>query len=201
MSGINGLGGSGPVEAPTIAEVPVAEPPPEPPPAAPDAPPASQGADSSSPDVLGDLSFTNQLEQRLAQWGGGGPGGAVDGGESASGVTDVLQAAPRSPVAPPLDLIEKGGMVAYPGQKGDTVKQIQEALNAQGQTPPLDENGEYDAKTEAAVKAFQEKQGFPPTERDGRVGPDTLGRLIPNEKSVESDPRFKALDPSTQAEV
>src|SRR6185295_857586 len=46
-----------------------------------------------------------------------------------------------NPNAPPLEHIEKGGAVARQGQTGESVKDIQRALNREGAKPPLEENG------------------------------------------------------------
>ncbi|MBL8954784.1 MAG: peptidoglycan-binding protein [Myxococcaceae bacterium] len=105
---------------------------------------------------------------------------------------------PVNPQAVPLDYVEKGGAVIRQGQSGDSVKQLQETLNREGASPPLDPNGKFDAKMEAAVKEFQKKQGLPD---DGRVGGETLARLLPNADQVKTDPRLSKLDPATQKEL
>jgi len=107
-------------------------------------------------------------------------------------------AAKTNPQAVPLEYVEKGGAVIRPGQSGDSVKNVQQALNREGASPPLDVSGKYDAKTEAAVREYQTKQGL---SADGRVGPETLGRLLPNADQVKKDPGFSKLDPSVQKEL
>lgn len=59
------------------------------------------------------------------------------------------------------------------GSQGDAVKKLQQALNAKGYK--LTEDGDFGAKTEAAVKAFQKANGL---EVDGEVGEKTWGALI-----------------------
>jgi len=103
-----------------------------------------------------------------------------------------------NPNAPPLEHIEKGGAVARQGQTGESVKDIQRALNREGAKPPLEENGKFDATTEARVKEFQQKNKLPD---DGRVGSDTLAKLVPTADAMEKDPRFAKLDPGVRSEV
>ena len=60
-----------------------------------------------------------------------------------------------------------------PRMKGPEVKQLQQALKAQGYDPgPLD--GEFGPKTAAAVAAFQLVKDLVP---DGEAGPKTLKAL------------------------
>jgi hypothetical protein len=103
-----------------------------------------------------------------------------------------------NPNAPALETIEKGGAVARQGQTGESVKDIQRALNREGATPALDENGKFDANTEARVKDFQKKNNLP---EDGRAGKDTLAKLVPNADAMEKDPKLAKLDPSVRNEV
>ena len=56
------------------------------------------------------------------------------------------------------------------------MRSIQQALNAAGANPPLDEDGLFGPKTQAALRRFQEQQGIG---GDGVVGQQTLGRLRP----------------------
>ncbi len=53
------------------------------------------------------------------------------------------------------------------GSKGETVKRLQEALN-------IGADGIYGSGTEAAVRAYQEKNGL---KVDGLTGPETLAKL------------------------
>jgi peptidoglycan hydrolase-like protein with peptidoglycan-binding domain len=162
-----------------------------------EAPPASEEPAGSAEDMVESHMFAgNALRDGLARAEDRRAAGA-GGADGASAIADA-HAKPLNPNAPPLEFIEKGGAVARRGQTGEGVKQIQAALNTQGAKPPLPEDGKFDEKTEAAVKAFQKSQGL---SEDGRVGPDTLGRLIPNETSIEKDPRFARLDPATKADV
>ncbi len=56
------------------------------------------------------------------------------------------------------------------GAKGTEVSQLQEALNKAGATPPLAVDGDFGPATEAAVRAFQQRNNLIP---DGIVGPAT----------------------------
>jgi hypothetical protein len=61
------------------------------------------------------------------------------------------------------------------GSKGSEVKKIQKLLNSRLKpSPKLSENGDFDAATEEAVKAFQKQERLKP---DGIVGKNTLGAL------------------------
>ncbi len=60
------------------------------------------------------------------------------------------------------------------GSTGPAVSVLQQRLNEEGATPPLEVDGIFGAKTEAAVKAFQSSQGLEP---DGIVGPLTRAAL------------------------
>lgn len=57
------------------------------------------------------------------------------------------------------------------GDKGPKVKALQKKLNKAGAKPKLTENGSFDDKTEAAVKAFQKKSAL---KADGKVGSGTM---------------------------
>jgi putative peptidoglycan binding protein len=103
-----------------------------------------------------------------------------------------------NPNAPALESIEKGGAVARQGQTGESVKDVQRALNREGATPALEENGKFDANTEARVKEFQKKNNLP---EDGRVGKETLAKLVPNADAMEKDPKLAKLDPAVRNEV
>jgi peptidoglycan hydrolase-like protein with peptidoglycan-binding domain len=74
------------------------------------------------------------------------------------------------PVAPPRPVIFR---VQRPPQTGDTVRAIQEALDAAGLDPgPID--GVYGELTAAAVRAYQQMHRLVV---DGEVGPQTAGSL------------------------
>jgi peptidoglycan hydrolase-like protein with peptidoglycan-binding domain len=60
------------------------------------------------------------------------------------------------------------------GTTGDEVKRLQQSLNQAGAAPRLEEDGDFGARTEAALRAFQQKFGL---EVDGVAGPDTFGLL------------------------
>jgi murein L,D-transpeptidase YcbB/YkuD len=60
------------------------------------------------------------------------------------------------------------------GSTGPLVKTLQSTLNSAGANPPLNVDGIFGPKTEAAVKAFQESHGLA---QDGIVGPITWGAL------------------------
>ena len=77
-------------------------------------------------------------------------------------------APPAGPPAPSLDDIRKGA-VMKPGERGDSVGQIQEMV---GMKPP---SGIYDAATQRAVRHFQEDHGL--HSKNGEVGPQTLDAL------------------------
>lgn len=62
------------------------------------------------------------------------------------------------------------------GSTGPAVSELQERLNELGATPPLDVDGIFGAKTDAAVKEFQANNGL---EVDGIVGPLTAAALGP----------------------
>ncbi|MBN8212230.1 MAG: peptidoglycan-binding protein [Xanthomonadales bacterium] len=78
--------------------------------------------------------------------------------------------------SPNLDPMSDG--VLKHGERGDSIKTLQEALNnagirdAQGQ--PLPTTGYYGDMTEAAVRKYQEQKGL---EVDGKAGNDTLTAL------------------------
>lgn len=101
-----------------------------------------------------------------------------------------------NPVAVPLDYVEKGGAVVQKGQSGESVKQLQQAMNRDGAKLP--EDGKFDAKMETAVREYQKKNGL---SADGKVGPDTLKKLMPDADGIKKDPTLSKLDPATQKEL
>lgn len=69
------------------------------------------------------------------------------------------------------------------GSKGDSVKQLQKALN-------LTVDGDFGPKTELAVKQWQKEQGLTV---DGIVGEKTWNLLISNSKAISSEVIYKPL--------
>ncbi|GLW46320.1 hypothetical protein Stsp02_19820 [Streptomyces sp. NBRC 14336] len=61
------------------------------------------------------------------------------------------------------------------GTVAEGVKNIQRRLNELGRTPPLDVDGNFGPRTDAAVRAFQADQGLA---ADGMVGNKTWRRLM-----------------------
>ncbi len=84
------------------------------------------------------------------------------------------------------------------GQKGTSVRQVQESLNAAGANPRLDVDGFFGPKTQVALDAFQKKSA---TSEGGVVGENTLHAFVaavPPEKMemiavMELSERFQAL--------
>ncbi len=174
---------------PTLSKTVEAPPPPPPPPA----PPAPAPKDESS--------FESASKAPVSLTGSPSPSPALPEDPALKAeLANVRFGAPTpvNPQAVPLDYVEKGGATIRQGQSGDSVKSIQNALNRDGASPPLDPNGKFDAKTETAVREFQKKQGLP---EDGRVGQETLARMLPNADQVKTDPGFSKLDPSVQKEL
>ena len=73
------------------------------------------------------------------------------------------------------------GVLQRVGSRGDSVRIIQERLNALGQQPPLVPDGIFGPRTEAAVIAFQRHYGLSP---DGIVGPFTWAELMRQSATV-----------------
>lgn len=69
--------------------------------------------------------------------------------------------------------IQGGGLVAR-GQQGPSVQELQEHLNQAGAQPPLESDGVFGPRTEAALRAFQQKSGIAV---DGLFGPESLQTL------------------------
>jgi hypothetical protein len=69
-------------------------------------------------------------------------------------------------------------MILKRGHKGQAIKSVQKALTAAGFS--VQDDGDFGAKTEAAVRSFQRQQGL---QADGRVGPKTLAALGLDEKA------------------
>lgn len=79
----------------------------------------------------------------------------------------VSAAQASTPVAVSRPLLKKGS-------KGDAVKELQTLLNAKGAAPKLIVDGDFGAKTDAAVRAFQKAQKLVV---DGKVGTYTWDAL------------------------
>ncbi|NEO31909.1 MAG: peptidoglycan-binding protein [Symploca sp. SIO3C6] len=60
------------------------------------------------------------------------------------------------------------------GRSGEDVKELQEFLIKQGYLQPGDDDGDFGAKTKAAVTEFQKAQGLTP---DGECGPKTWAQI------------------------
>jgi|GEM_PF-1609140 len=73
-----------------------------------------------------------------------------------------------------LDDVRQGRALLRKGTKGPAVTNLQERLNAAGADPKLDADGAFGPKTQAALLAFQQKNGL---KADGLVGPHTMGAL------------------------
>ena len=82
--------------------------------------------------------------------------------------------------------------VSY-GSKGESVKTLQNLLNQQGYS--LDEDGVFGAKTQAAVKDYQKKNGLL---LDGIAGDQTWGSLI-NANAVQQAVAVPAVSDGTMA--
>ncbi|MDP3235654.1 MAG: peptidoglycan-binding protein [Myxococcales bacterium] len=83
------------------------------------------------------------------------------------------------------DLIRKGAT-------GPEVSRLQELLNARGASPALSVDGDFGAKTEEAVRAFQRSQTLA---EDGVVGPDTREALA--SRATNGNLNDTGLHPST----
>jgi hypothetical protein len=70
------------------------------------------------------------------------------------------------------------------GSSGPSVAALQQRLNEKGANPPLEVDGIFGAKTEAAVKGFQAAHGL---EADGIVGPLTRTALGISDPQPEPD--------------
>lgn len=86
--------------------------------------------------------------------------------------TNSSPATPTSPSTPSATLAVT--RLLDRGTTGDDVAQVQAALNRAGASPRLEEDGDFGARTESAVRAFQKKAGL---SVDGVVGPETLKQL------------------------
>ena len=75
--------------------------------------------------------------------------------------------------APSMAQVNEGQALKL-GHKGASVKELQQQLNEAGARPPLDADGMYGPKTEAATRAFQGKNGL---QLDGLAGSQTIAAL------------------------
>ena len=91
---------------------------------------------------------------------------------------DVYREQPAAPAPAAYPLLSKGS-------KGEDVRQLQAALNAAGASPGLNADGDFGARTDAAVRAFQAKRGLVV---DGFVGGGTWSSLLGHEVKVVSHP-------------
>lgn len=89
-------------------------------------------------------------------------------------------------------VINKQAAILKKGSKGPFVTELQQNLNTLGFGPLVDD-GDFGAKTEAAVKAFQAKAGL---ETDGWAGPRTLDAIGKALKEREMKPKLKAAEES-----
>jgi len=79
--------------------------------------------------------------------------------------------------SPSLEQARQSTQFIRRGQAGPSVQQLQQLLNAAGTRPPLQDDGLFGPRTQAAVRRFQAKHGL---SQDGIVGPQTLGVLAPS---------------------
>lgn len=142
------------------------------------------GKEGPDPQRVGEL--TRQADQALLEWASAGDadlrermrqhygdslrGGGALGNEIGDGVRT------RALTPQGYDGLDAARTGAYlrDGSQGEQVVAFQRALNQAGHTPPLPEDGVFDATTEQAVRAFQAQNGC---KVDGVVGPETLGAL------------------------
>lgn len=80
--------------------------------------------------------------------------------------------APSVRPAPSLDAAARGEGLIRRGQSGESVRQLQEQLRAQGLDVAVD--GRFGPETERAVRELQARTG---ARVDGLVGPETMGKL------------------------
>ena len=69
------------------------------------------------------------------------------------------------------------GVILRRGMQGPSIRQVQERLNQLGANPRLATDGVFGPATEAAVRAFQSRNGL---NADGVVGPNTWNALFAN---------------------
>ena len=111
------------------------------------------------------------------------------GGPSKSPIDFGQNFAAKSPSK--LDL---NGGVMKKGAEGDQVKQLQNMLNSKG--AGLETDGKFGAKTEKALKEFQDKQQI---KSDGIVGNQTLGKLNPSQEGERAQAEAAGAIPKPDA--
>ncbi|MEW5850175.1 MAG: peptidoglycan-binding protein [Myxococcota bacterium] len=110
--------------------------------------------------------------------------------------TSTTQAPATSSFQPGPGLQEvRNGGVLMQGHGGASVSDIQARLNAAGAQPPLEVDGKFGPRTEAAVRRFQAANGL---DVDGKVGPQTLAALERG-GSVEGAAQGRARQEARQA--
>ncbi len=98
-------------------------------------------------------------------------------------------------------MASKYTMVAY-GSQGSAVRQLQSELNKRGYS--LDEDGIFGAKTKAAVRDYQKKNGLSMV--DGIAGNETWGSLmsspaVQEQQTAQTAGSLAAAEPEYRAEV
>ena len=91
-------------------------------------------------------------------------------------------------IRPPREVLERPNPVGSnlkKGSKGAAVKKLQQQLNSMGLNPRLVTDGDFGAKTHAAVVAAQKRLGFKGGDVDGVVGPKTRAAI---EKALRPTP-------------
>ena len=93
------------------------------------------------------------------------------------GATAVLPqgAPPAAPNAPGLSAVRSGRSALMEGHHGPAVSELQALLNAAGAQPPLELDGRFGARTQAAVRHLQASRGLVV---DGLAGRSTLAALV-----------------------
>ncbi|WP_196258554.1 N-acetylmuramoyl-L-alanine amidase [Pelagibacterium limicola] len=89
------------------------------------------------------------------------------------------------------------------GSKGLAVRELQDLLNKAGASPRLNTDGDFGAKTDAALRAFQARVGLVP---DGRYGPQSRTALrqatTPAKTPARAEPDKSAMgQPAPKAAV
>jgi peptidoglycan hydrolase-like protein with peptidoglycan-binding domain len=87
--------------------------------------------------------------------------------------TPSAEAPSRYRAAPSFSQAEAGNAL-HIGQQGPGVSELQQRLNQAGAQPPLDVDGKFGPHTDAALRAFQQRNNL---EVDGKAGPQTIGAL------------------------
>lgn len=104
----------------------------------------------------------------------------------------------RYSAAPKLVDVNQGTRNIHEGQKGKPVEYAQQQLVDAGYGP-LEIDGKFGPKTEAAVRAYQQDHGLTV---DGKLGKHTLRSLhAGNAASVEKAAGFSELSPDMQIEL